>query len=64
MGDIKGTNIWVNFTETKQGILCELRSNSYNINPIAVKYGGGHKKASGATVVPKYEQRRSHGNAV
>jgi len=54
MGDIKGTDIWVNFTETEQGILCELRSNSYNINPIAVKYGGGgHKKASGATVQTK-----------
>lgn len=56
MGDIKGTNIWVNFTETEQGILCELRSNSYNINPIAVKYGGGgHQKASGATVQTKEE---------
>jgi len=56
MGDIKGTDIWVNFTETEQGILCELRSNSYNINPIAVKYGGGgHKKASGATVQTKEE---------
>jgi len=56
MGDIKGTDIWVNFTETEQGILCELRSNSYNINPVAVKYGGGgHKKASGATVHSKEE---------
>lgn len=56
MGDIKGTDIWVNFTETEQGILCELRSSSYNINPIAVKYGGGgHKKASGATVATKEE---------
>ena len=54
MGDIKGTDIWVNFTETDQGILCELRSNRYNINPIAVKYGGGgHQKASGATVQTK-----------
>lgn len=56
MGDIKGTDIWVNFTETEQGILCELRSSSFNINPIAVKYGGGgHKKASGATVHTKEE---------
>ena len=56
MGDIKGTDIWVNFTETEQGILCELRSSSHNINPIAVKYGGGgHKKASGATVHSKEE---------
>ena len=30
---------------------CELRSGRYNINPIAVKYGGGgHAKASGATL--------------
>ncbi len=51
MADIKGVSIWVNFTETESGILCELRSNRYNVNPIAVKYGGGgHQKASGATV--------------
>lgn len=51
MADIKGVSIWVNFTETEQGVLCELRSNRYNINPIAVKYGGGgHQKASGATL--------------
>lgn len=51
MADIKGVDIWVNFTETETGVLCELRSNRYNINPIAVKYGGGgHQKASGATV--------------
>ena len=51
MSDIKGVDIWVNFTETEKGVLCELRSSRYNINPIAVKYGGGgHMKASGATV--------------
>lgn len=51
MADIKGIPIWVNFTETVGGILCEIRSNRYNINPVAVKYGGGgHQKASGATV--------------
>ena len=51
MADIKGVDIWVNFTETEKGVLCELRSSRYNINPIAVKYGGGgHAKASGATV--------------
>jgi len=54
MADLKGIPIWVNFTETEQGVLCEIRSNRYNINPIAVKYGGGgHQKASGATV-PDY----------
>lgn len=54
MADTKGVDIWVNFTETNQGVLCELRSSKYNINPIAVKYGGGgHEKASGATVASK-----------
>ena len=51
MSDIRGTEIWVNFTETENGVLCEIRSAGVNINPIAVKYGGGgHAKASGATV--------------
>lgn len=54
MADIKNVDIWVNFTESEQGVLCELRSSIYNINPIAVKYGGGgHAKASGATVPDK-----------
>ncbi len=51
MADIKGIDIWVNFTEVKDKVWCELRSSKYNINPIAVKYGGGgHQKASGADV--------------
>lgn len=54
MADIKGVDIWANFTETENGVLCELRSSRYNINPIAVKYGGGgHAKASGAAVADK-----------
>lgn len=54
MGDIKGVDIWVNFTESEGKVLCELRSSKYNINPIAVKYGGGgHEKASGATVADR-----------
>lgn len=54
MSDIRGVDVWVNFTETDSGVLCELRSKTYNINPIAVKYGGGgHAKASGATVADK-----------
>lgn len=54
MSDIKGVDIWVNFTETEEGVLCELRSRACSINPIAVKYGGGgHAKASGATVADK-----------
>ncbi len=56
MSDIKGVDIWVNFTETDKGVLCELRSNRFNINPVAVKYGGGgHGKASGATVRDRAE---------
>lgn len=51
MADIKGVDIWVNFTESEEGVLCELRSSRFNINPVAVKYGGGgHQKASGACV--------------
>ncbi|MBO5111197.1 MAG: bifunctional oligoribonuclease/PAP phosphatase NrnA [Clostridia bacterium] len=54
MSDLRGVDIWVNFTETEEGVLCELRSSRFNINPIAVKYGGGgHAKASGATVKDK-----------
>ena len=56
MGDIKGIDIWVNFTETENGVLCEIRSSKYNINAIAVKYGGGgHAKASGATIKDRAE---------
>lgn len=59
MSDIKGVDIWANFTETENGVLCELRSDKYDINPIAVKYGGGgHKKASGATLKDMDEVRR------
>ena len=56
MGEIRGVDIWVNFTETDEGVLCELRSSKYNINQIAVKHGGGgHLKASGATLNDKDE---------
>ena len=51
MGEIRSVDIWVNFTETDAGVLTEIRSSKYNINPVAVKYGGGgHQKASGATL--------------
>lgn len=54
MADITGVDVWVNFTETEEGVLCEIRSASVNINPIAVKYGGGgHAKASGACVADR-----------
>lgn len=59
MGEIKGIDSWVNFTESENGVLCEIRSGKYNINPIAVKYGGGgHQKASGATLASKEEAMR------
>jgi len=59
MADIRGVDIWANFTETEKGVLCELRSSRYNINPIAVKYGGGgHAKASGATLKSREEAMR------
>ena len=56
MADMRGVDNWVNFTETENGVICELRSSRYNINPIAVKYGGGgHAKASGATIKSREE---------
>ncbi len=56
MGDIRGIDIWVNFTETETGVIAELRSNKHNINPVAAKYGGGgHAKASGATLKDRAE---------
>ena len=59
MGEIRGIDSWVNFTETEGGVLCEIRSGKYNINPIAVKYGGGgHQKASGCTLKDKEEAMR------
>lgn len=59
MSDIRGVDIWANFTETADGVLCEIRSAKYNINPIAVKYGGGgHAKASGATLKDRDDAMR------
>ncbi len=56
MGEIRGVDIWVNFTEADEGVLCELRSSAHNINKTATKYGGGgHAKASGATLKNREE---------
>ena len=56
MSEIKGIDSWVNFTETEEGVLCELRSSKYNINGIATRHGGGgHAKASGATLKDREE---------
>jgi phosphoesterase RecJ-like protein len=51
MADLRGVDIWVNFTETEEKILVEIRSNKCTVQPIAVKYGGGgHAKACGCSV--------------
>lgn len=56
MAEIRGVEVWANFTETEAGVLCELRSSTLNINAVAVKHGGGgHIKASGATLRDKAE---------
>ncbi len=56
MADLKGVDAWVNFTECEQGVLCEIRSKNLNINQIAVAHGGGgHLKASGATLKDRQE---------
>ncbi len=56
MSDIRGVDAWVNFTETPDGVLSELRSSVYEIHSIAKKYGGGgHAKACGATLKNRQE---------
>ena len=56
MADLRGVDIWVNFTETEDKVLAEIRSNKYNVNPVAVKYGGGgHAKACGASLKDRAE---------
>ncbi len=56
MTDLEGVEIWVAFAEGDEGVLSELRSSDQNINPIATKYGGGgHAKASGATLKDRQE---------
>lgn len=57
MADIKGVDIWVNFTEVSEDkVLVEIRSSKYTVQPVAVKYGGGgHAKACGASVKDRSE---------
>ena len=52
MSDLRGVDIWVNFTEVEEGkVLVEIRSSKHTVQPVAVKYGGGgHAKACGCTV--------------
>ena len=56
MADIKGVDIWVNFTETGDKVLAEIRSKNHVVQPVAVKYGGGgHAKACGASLKDRAE---------
>ena len=56
MSDIRGVDIWVNFTEIEDKVLVEIRSNKHTVQPVAVKYGGGgHAKACGASVKDRAE---------
>ena len=59
MANLKGVHVWANFTEDGDKVLCELRSDSLDINKIALKYGGGgHLKASGATLDSREEAEK------
>lgn len=57
MSGIKGVDVWANFTEDENGKwAAELRSNKYNVNKTAVKYGGGgHFNASGMLLEERKE---------
>ena len=56
MSDLRGVDIWVNFTETGEKVLAEIRSSKYTVQPVAVKYGGGgHAKACGASLKDRAE---------
>ena len=56
MSDIRGVDIWVNFTEIEDKVLVEIRSNKHTVQPVAVKYGGGgHAKACGTSVKDRAE---------
>jgi len=56
MSDLRGVDAWVNFTEADDCVYCEIRSSKYNINKIATAHGGGgHQKASGASLKDREE---------
>ena len=51
MSGIKGIDAWVNFTESPEGIMVELRSKQIPVIDIAIQYGGGgHALACGCTL--------------
>lgn len=56
MDSIRGSICWIAFIETDDNIRVRLRSRFMDINTLAEKYhGGGHAKASGATVYSRQE---------
>ncbi|MBR5111073.1 MAG: bifunctional oligoribonuclease/PAP phosphatase NrnA [Clostridia bacterium] len=56
MADLKGVDIWANFTETDAGVVAELRSSRLDIYPVAERYGGGgHAKVCGARLRTREE---------
>lgn len=52
IGNVKDYKVWVFFVERNDGkMVCEFRSNDYNVQSVAAKYGGGgHAHAAGVTV--------------
>ena len=56
MDSIRGSIFWIAFIETDDNIRVRLRSRFMHINTLAEKYhGGGHARASGATVYSREE---------
>lgn len=59
MNDLKGVEIWANFTESEEGVVVEIRSSRLDVCAVAMRYGGGgHMKACGATVRDRDEATR------
>lgn len=52
LSSMKGYPIWVTFAESEEGLIrVELRSKIYNVQQVAILFGGGgHQKASGCRV--------------
>lgn len=59
MSGIEGVDVWANFTESDEGILCEFRSDEKDVQGVAISIGGGgHKKASGAVIKSREEVKK------
>ena len=64
MDSIRGSIFWIAFIETDDNIRVRLRSRFMHINTLAEKYhGGGHARASGATVYSRDEMQALLQNA-